>query len=79
MLERLDKYFVSDKIAGFIVTKKQRENDFIEAIGVSELKECDVNEKDLVILAVSDKAVSELVNNLNQIGFTNYMLKNELI
>ncbi len=46
---------------------------------MSELKECDVNEKDLVILAVSDKAVSELVNNLNQIGFTNYMLKNELI
>lgn len=79
VLERLDKYFVSDKIAGFIVTKKQRENDFIEGIGVSELKECDVNEKDLVILAVSDKAVSELVNNLNQIGFTNYMLKNELI
>lgn len=46
---------------------------------VSELKECGLDENDLIILAVSDKAVSELVNNLNQIGFTNYMLKNELM
>lgn len=79
MFERLDKCFVRDKIAGFIVTKKIKEDDFIEDIEVSELKECDIDEKDLVILAVADKAVSELVNNLNQIGFINYMLKNELM
>ena len=79
MFEQLDKCFVSDKIAGFIVTKKQKENDYIKDIVVSELKKCDLDEKDLVILAVSDKAVSELVNNLNQIGFINYMLKNELM
>ena len=79
VFERLDKCFVRDKIAGFIVTKKIKEDDFIEDIEVSELKECDIDEKDLVILAVADKAVSELVNNLNQIGFINYMLKNELM
>ena len=77
--ERLEKCFVHDKIASFIVTKKQKEGDFIEGIMVSELKECGLDENDLIILAVSDKAVSELVNNLNQIGFTNYMLKNELM
>lgn len=68
-----------DKVKGFLVSEKPERNMTVEGIEVHSLKAFDLRADMLVLLAVADKHIPEMVKNLKSIGHSNYFTRNEIL
>lgn len=72
----LRQCWLGDKIKGFVVTQIDDRKPQKEKLEVYQLRECNMNKDDLVIVAVSDNIMGQLINNLREIGHVNFITKN---
>lgn len=68
-----------EKIKAFLVTEKTEEQKAVKGLPVMELDTCDIKKEDLIIIAVADKNLGELIIQLHSRGYANFILKNCLV
>lgn len=71
-------YIGTEKIKAFLVTKMEEQQESLFDIPVRVLDRVDLTEDDLVIIAVSDKYLGEVLMALEHRGYNNSILKNDL-
>lgn len=76
--QKLERNLWKDKIAGFLVTNKLNETDALFDIPVMQLDESRLEKTDLIIAAVGDRFLGEVLTTLTNKGCTNYIIKNDL-
>lgn len=79
VLELLRQNGWDDKIKGFLVSGESESGMNVEGIEVYPLKEFDLRADMLVLVAVADKHIPEMIENLRNIGHYNYFTKNEFL
>ena len=75
---KLQGCMCAEKVKGFLVTSKENEKESMFDIPIMELEHAELAEDYLVIAAVADKYLAEVLTAFEAKGHKNYVLKNDL-
>ena len=79
VLELLRQNGWDDKVKGFLVSGESENGMTVEGIEVYPVEAFDLRGDMLVLVAVADKHIPEMIENLRNIGHYNYFTKNEFL
>lgn len=79
VLELLRQNGWDDKVKGFLVSEEPESDMAVEGIAVYPLASFDLKSDMMVLVAVGDKHIPEMIENLRNIGHYNYFAKNEFL